>query len=113
MNKKVLIFSVTSVILLSGCVAHMEQVPGSVSTMKHAPVNIKQQNGLISYAYGADIQKKDAYEQMYKVCSGKYEIVREFGKSEGSVYVPYGAYGQYGGTSLNMEKKYIEFRCVK
>ncbi len=113
MNKKVLIFSTTSIMLLSGCVAHMEQMPGSVSTMKYAPVNIKQQNGLISYDYGATIQKKDAYKQMYKVCNGKYEIIREFEKNDGAALIPYGAYSQYGGALLNIEKKYIEFKCVK
>ncbi len=65
--------------LLSGCVARLDKLPGSVEKLKHAPINTKDQYGIVSYDIedGEDGARQDAYDEMYKACHGKYKIIKE------------------------------------
>jgi len=99
--------------LFAGCVARVDKLPGSVEKLKHAPVNANEQYGVVSYDIddGEDGARQDAYDEMYKICNGKYKIIKEEIKKGDTAF---GTKIDDNAFIMDSETRvYIKFMCVK
>jgi hypothetical protein len=86
--------------------------PGDESS-EYAPINESTRTGTIKYlnqgaSFVVKARRKDAYQQMYMSCKGKYSIVSEGPKSEGGTAVPVGGMMAYEDSQY----WYITFKCA-
>ncbi len=108
--RKTILFYAVATIIISGCVAKMEKMPGGLENSKYAPTNSAEQYGVISYyeAHGQSA-REDAYKKMYDTCNGSYKIVgEEIGGSSTTAIVPIAG---GGAIASNSAKVYIKFVC--
>ena len=109
---KAIFFYAATVAFVSGCVAKIEKMPGSLEHSKYAPTNASEQYGVVSYyeAHG-QTAREDAYKTMYEICNGDYKIIgEEIGGSNTTTITPIAG---GGAIASNSAKVYIRFTCNK
>lgn len=118
MNKLLKVSLPLVLLFLMSCTAQMVAPPGNTKS-KYAPANQSSNRGIVKYSTeGASsvvaARREDAYKRMYNACGGKYIIVSEGMKPEGTYSMPVNtgsASPMY--VSGTMNAMYIVFECLE